>query len=486
MAQGEFTKEEAKETITAVEEMWKALSKPKQGEYFGHLNDIMLFITAAACTVVTLCAHRVEYDDVFYLNMAVSAVDHPANKRRWLVVKRADTVPEFPPGFAAALEKKIVRRGEQYCVTNADGSRTLGCHDTQAAAAKQLRAIEANKAAGDDPAVDAVAEFLVERADETPTFQDSLLRERFTAIFDELNTQWYALTRTIDAILFSDEPKKEAKVKKAVSDFTASLKKSLPKLLDGLTVKGESPLMTALATVQRALENTMPKTQTTGTTVAKIDAKHLDGVATEVTEHIAALQKRDEEREGAIEQLVAEAVEKALADAGVKKGDPTPEDILKSLAPEARAFVIRTQADAAAAKKEAEKATALAKAEADKRINREYVEKAQLYAVLPVNPEKDAAVLRAIDEKLTKDEAARVLELFRAGDNAKLLEQVGDPRPRDAEAGSAWGKLQAKAKVRLEKGDAKTIEQALALVGTENPELERQANEDDTNRMMVE
>jgi hypothetical protein len=47
MAQGDFTKDEAAETIKAVDEMFKALSKPKQAEYFGHLNDISLFLEAA-------------------------------------------------------------------------------------------------------------------------------------------------------------------------------------------------------------------------------------------------------------------------------------------------------------------------------------------------------------------------------------------------------------------------------------------------------
>lgn len=47
MAQGEFTKEEAKETVVAIDEMYKALSKPKQREFFGHLNDILLFIETA-------------------------------------------------------------------------------------------------------------------------------------------------------------------------------------------------------------------------------------------------------------------------------------------------------------------------------------------------------------------------------------------------------------------------------------------------------
>ena len=50
MAQGEFTKQEAAETIKAVDEMFKALSKAKQGEYLGHLNDICLFLEAAQRT----------------------------------------------------------------------------------------------------------------------------------------------------------------------------------------------------------------------------------------------------------------------------------------------------------------------------------------------------------------------------------------------------------------------------------------------------
>ena len=41
MAQGEFTKEEA------VEEMFEGLSKKKQGDFLGHLNDIQMFLSAA-------------------------------------------------------------------------------------------------------------------------------------------------------------------------------------------------------------------------------------------------------------------------------------------------------------------------------------------------------------------------------------------------------------------------------------------------------
>ena len=46
MAQGDFTKEEAKETETTFSEVFKALSKKKQLEFIGHANDIYLFLTA--------------------------------------------------------------------------------------------------------------------------------------------------------------------------------------------------------------------------------------------------------------------------------------------------------------------------------------------------------------------------------------------------------------------------------------------------------
>lgn len=47
MAQGEFTKEEAQATIETVTEVAEGLSKKKKVDFFGHLNDIFLFLEAA-------------------------------------------------------------------------------------------------------------------------------------------------------------------------------------------------------------------------------------------------------------------------------------------------------------------------------------------------------------------------------------------------------------------------------------------------------
>jgi hypothetical protein len=47
MAQGKFTKEEARSSREAVNEMFHALPRKKSFEYIGHLNDILLFLEAA-------------------------------------------------------------------------------------------------------------------------------------------------------------------------------------------------------------------------------------------------------------------------------------------------------------------------------------------------------------------------------------------------------------------------------------------------------
>lgn len=47
MAQGEFTKEEAKAVNEAFGEVMKAFPKKKVPEFFGHFNDIGLFLSAA-------------------------------------------------------------------------------------------------------------------------------------------------------------------------------------------------------------------------------------------------------------------------------------------------------------------------------------------------------------------------------------------------------------------------------------------------------
>lgn len=47
MPQGDFSKQETRETEKALCEIFDALSKKRQTEFMGHLNDICLFLRAA-------------------------------------------------------------------------------------------------------------------------------------------------------------------------------------------------------------------------------------------------------------------------------------------------------------------------------------------------------------------------------------------------------------------------------------------------------
>lgn len=47
MAQGEFTKEETRMTVKAVDELYTALPRAKRRTYLRHLNDIYLYLKAA-------------------------------------------------------------------------------------------------------------------------------------------------------------------------------------------------------------------------------------------------------------------------------------------------------------------------------------------------------------------------------------------------------------------------------------------------------
>jgi len=47
MAQGQFTKREARRVKEIAEEILSALPRSKKLEYFGHFNDLFLFLEAA-------------------------------------------------------------------------------------------------------------------------------------------------------------------------------------------------------------------------------------------------------------------------------------------------------------------------------------------------------------------------------------------------------------------------------------------------------
>lgn len=115
-----------------------------------------------------------------------------------------------------------------------------------------------------------------------------------------------------------------------------------------------------------------------------------------------------EERTFLDDHLAAQSA--AAAGAGQAAGQPAAKVDLSALTPEAREAVEKAQADATAANARAERAENTANTERDKRLNREFAER----AVQLGQPAAFGATLRAASEKMTKEEYASLEQSLNA------------------------------------------------------------------------
>jgi hypothetical protein len=128
---------------------------------------------------------------------------------------------------------------------------------------------------------------------------------------------------------------------------------------------------------------------------------------TTASELVESLKKSD------IDAEIVSEVEKALADASKK------EAIDKADLPQpVRDALAKAEADRAEDRKRVEKAENLAKEERDARLTKEFVAKAEGFKGLPTKAEEFGPVLKAANEKLTKDESAALETVLKAANEA--------------------------------------------------------------------
>lgn len=121
---------------------------------------------------------------------------------------------------------------------------------------------------------------------------------------------------------------------------------------------------------------------------------------------------------------------------------PTAKVDLSALTPEAREAVEKAQADAAAANARAERAENTANTERDKRLNREFTERALQLG----QPAAFGATLRAASEKMTKEEYASLEQSLNAsGAQLELISERGSSQDRKTGAN-----VQAEYKARVD------------------------------------
>ena len=287
----------------------------------------------------------------------VSAVDHPANKRKFLIVKRAS--------------------------------------------ANQADAIaEARKA---HPLVGQVADALEAAAApvaKAMTFADAMVSRQVGRVMDELSSRYWAFVDVVDSILLDDtSDDKAGLIETAVSAYVESVRAAIPGLLEDVSKMGDGATVTQIREALAPLEKEA--------TVITETTTHRESLAKELREYLTP---------------------------PVTKGDAPPET-LRSLA----WATIETIA---------------------KKIR-----------------EDDSTLTQEVAIAKAMDRVPGLIDAYNAGvARGEVPEFALAPVvKREAPTSPAWDKLDLLAKVKLEKGDAKTIEQALVLVGAEHPDLERQA-----------
>lgn len=167
-------------------------------------------------------------------------------------------------------------------------------------------------------------------------------------------------------------------------------------------------------------------------------------------------------------------LDEANAEIGVLKAkpaepttEPTEEDILKSMPEPAREAYLkmRTQRDAAEAQ---------VRKDAEEKAENAAITKARSLKAIPVEEGKLVGILKSCSP-----EVEEVLKAANAAIEATALNEVGKSRGNGASTGAsassdeAWAKLEKKAE-EIAQRDGVTVEKAMGIALTENPDLYRE------------
>ena len=170
---------------------------------------------------------------------------------------------------------------------------------------------------------------------------------------------------------------------------------------------------------------------------------------------VAALEATAEEQDSKISEL-----EKAVSEISVEEVEEE-DAILKSADPVIQELVAKAQADA-------DSARAMAEAEKEARLSKEFADKAGKFSNLPIEKDALASLLKKVAETLEDGEFAMLEEMLNGVDatigKSSLFAEVGSSKESDSN-----GEIEAIAKGLMTEGV--TYEQAYEKALLDNPEL---------------
>ena len=289
------------------------------------------------------------------------------------------------------------------------------------------------------------------------TFDEEMERQDLLQSLADVGGMFHALERSVFQTLESSDGDKSKIIRQSLKQFSGAVSEAIAgmtlveKEMAFVDKAGRKISSERLSRLKRAAETLMELIKEADVEKGKLDPE----VRKQVEKMEADLVKATADLKAATEKIAT--LEKAAK-------PPEKEDVLKGLSEPVRKEV-------EALRKQAADAQALAKSEQLKRRQRDHTEVLKGFKGLPVDPEKDVALMIKLEDSLTPEEYGRVQELLRAGDEARLMAEVGKPGSEHHNANSAYAKIEAKA-AELRKADPNlTPAASIAKAAEQNPEL---------------
>jgi len=362
----------------------------------------------------------------------VSGVGSPANMRKFLIVKSADS------GKQETLIQKLQAIVKRYLPPKDDSARTF--------------------------------------------YQSYAYETLDTQLSDMMYNAQYALKDSIKSILAdaSVTNKMEA-INQALSDFSNVISSAISDAL--ALIQGAGALSRTDITTKSEEGNAVPINDEVMKKLPKEVQKAIrrrqavlafmkeggEELSEDVVKNLPDEIKQElQELDNEVKKLVK--LEKGKVEKGDKEGAEGTEGekpILKGLTPEQREYFEKMM-------KRVEEAEKLAKQERDARIEREFIEKASKFKYLPINPQEFGKVMKSLYET-NSEQYKEVEKVLQAADKqlekSKMFDEIGLNQEGDSEASTA---LHKKAEEIMKSDSKLTREQAFLKAVEQNPELYEQ------------
>ena len=445
----------------------------------------------------------------------ISSVDRPANKRKYLVIKAAqgelvtratwtaafiNTLPDesfahISPGGEKDADGKTTPRSLRHLPYKDASGKPDAAHTRNALARLPLTDIPASaKASARRKLLAAAKELEIDVSEKIHKMYGPMTTDEIQA-HEEAMQAWFQLwsyfMRSVDSIMCADEDKegidKTAMLREAVDQFATKARELLTTMGGDMEKRATERLEQLVTITKQGRKLSADRMRRLKEAMGLLETIMHEGMEPEEDgmEKTEELTRRVAELETAHAALQAEHAT-LKAESAVLTGENTAlkGDLTKALMTpeEQEAEYLKGLPDVIRREREADKLekTELRQklqAAEDRNAKQAYITKAAGYKALPINPDDDWEVFKAI-ATLDDKSRARIEQLFKSAEElcaeAKVFQAVGTGGSGGSMGGStAYTQLEVLA-VELQKGAKMTKEQAIVKAMDVRPDLAKQ------------